>query len=113
MNLFSLDSQSSLEFPAALAERYRPRQVADFIGLAKPKQIALALAARPFESGWTFVGPSGTGKTSLALALAAAIPCGDPSHPQPGMHPGPSERRFRKLPVRSDGRRQIPFDPCG
>jgi DNA polymerase III delta prime subunit len=32
------------------------------------------LAAKPFESAWLFIGPSGTGKTTMALALAAAIP---------------------------------------
>src|SRR5258708_37500753 len=32
------------------------------------------LAAQPFQSAWLFIGPSGTGKTTMALALAEAIP---------------------------------------
>src|SRR5260370_20160326 len=32
------------------------------------------LAAKPFQSGGLFIGPRGTGKTPMALALAEAIP---------------------------------------
>jgi DNA polymerase III gamma/tau subunit len=66
--------QGALDFPAALTEKYRPRAIADFVGLDKPKKILAKLAAAPFESAWRFVGPSGTGKTTMAMALAAAIP---------------------------------------
>lgn len=66
--------QSALAFPQALTEKYRPRAIADFVGLDKPKKILAKLAAQPFESAWRFVGPSGTGKTTMAMALAAAIP---------------------------------------
>jgi replication-associated recombination protein RarA len=66
--------QGALAFPQALTERYRPRAIADFVGLEKPKKILSKLAAKPFESAWLFIGPSGTGKTTMALALAAAIP---------------------------------------
>jgi replication-associated recombination protein RarA len=66
--------QSNLDFPAALTERYRPRVIAEFVGLDEPKKILARLAAQPFESAWRFVGPSGTGKTTMAMALAAAIP---------------------------------------
>jgi replication-associated recombination protein RarA len=66
--------QTAFEFPMPLAEKYRPRRIADFVGLEKAKKIVGKLAANPFPSAWLFVGPSGTGKTTLALALAAAIP---------------------------------------
>jgi replication-associated recombination protein RarA len=59
--------------PQPLAEKYRPRKVADFIGLERPKKIVGQFAARPYESAWLFVGPPGVGKTSMALALAAQI----------------------------------------
>jgi replication-associated recombination protein RarA len=67
-------SQSSLAFPLSLTEKYRPRTIAEFAGLAKPKAIISKLAAHPFESAWLFVGPSGTGKTTMAAALAELIP---------------------------------------
>jgi len=53
-----------------LTEKYRPRKVADFIGLDKPKKLCSRLIAAPFDSAWLFVGASGMGKTTLALALA-------------------------------------------
>ena len=66
--------QSPLGFPVALTERYRPHSISDFVGLEKPKKLCLKLAERPFESAWLFIGPSGTGKTTMALALAELIP---------------------------------------
>jgi hypothetical protein len=57
-----------------LTDKYRPSSIAGFIGLDKPKTICNKLAAKPFASAWRFVGPTGVGKTSLALALAAQMP---------------------------------------
>jgi replication-associated recombination protein RarA len=72
----SAPSQADLNFPAPFTERYRPRTMSEFVGLAKPKQVCKALAANPlqFGSGFLFVGPSGTGKTTMAAALAELIP---------------------------------------
>lgn len=67
-------SQSALDFPQPLTDKYRPRTMAQFVGLAKPKALCAKLAANPFPSAWLFVGPSGTGKTSMALALGEMIP---------------------------------------
>lgn len=66
--------QPALAFPASLTDRYRPRALDQFVGLDKPKKLARALVARPYSSAWRFVGPSGTGKTTLALAIAELIP---------------------------------------
>lgn len=60
-------------FPQPLAEKYRPRRIAEFAGLEKPKKIIGKFAANPYESAWLFIGPPGVGKTSMALALAAQI----------------------------------------
>jgi DNA polymerase III delta prime subunit len=60
-------------FPAPLTEKYRPARISDFAGLDKVKRILSRFAANPRPFGFFFVGPSGTGKTSMALALASEI----------------------------------------
>jgi DNA polymerase III gamma/tau subunit len=60
-------------FPQSLAEKYRPRSIAEFVGLEKPKKILTKFANAPYQSAWLFVGPSGVGKTSMAQALCAEI----------------------------------------
>lgn len=66
--------QSGFKFPVSITERYRPQSIDAFVGLDKVKKIARGLIARPMASAWLFVGPSGTGKTSMGLAIAANIP---------------------------------------
>jgi replication-associated recombination protein RarA len=73
-NLLQFPQQSGFEFPQSFTEKYRPAKIAEFVGLEKPKRICTRLAENPRESAWFFLGPSGTGKTTLALALADAIP---------------------------------------
>jgi replication-associated recombination protein RarA len=73
-NLFGTSATFQLAFPVSLTDRYRPRAIADFVGLAKPRAICARLAAQPFDSAWLFIGPSGTGKTTMALALAEMMP---------------------------------------
>jgi len=58
-------SASTLPFPQSLAEKYRPRTIAEFVGLDKPKRILAKFAVQPYPSAWLFVGPSGVGKTSM------------------------------------------------
>jgi putative ATPase len=70
----SQQTQPSFEFPQPLTEKYRPRTMAEFVGLSKPKAICAKLAANPIPSAWLFIGPSGTGKTTMAAALAEMIP---------------------------------------
>lgn len=62
--------QSALAFPQALTDKYRPHRIDEFIGLDKAKNVCRKLAANPMPSAWMFKGPSGVGKTTLALALA-------------------------------------------
>lgn len=57
----------------ALTERYQPNHLADFAGLQRPRALLAHLAAHPYESAWLFLGPSGTGKTTMALALASEM----------------------------------------
>lgn len=73
-SLFTAESlQPAFAFPQSLTEKYRPKSIAEFVGLEKPRKILSKLAANPFPSAWLFVGPSGTGKTTMGLALAAEI----------------------------------------
>jgi replication-associated recombination protein RarA len=66
--------QIVFDFPMPLSEKYRPQRIQDFVGLDKAKRIVAAFIAKPYQSAWLFVGASGTGKTTMALALAAEIP---------------------------------------
>jgi DNA polymerase III gamma/tau subunit len=66
-------SAPSFAFPVSLSEKYRPRTVAEFVGLEKPKKILAKFARAPYPSAWLFVGPSGVGKTSMAQALCSDI----------------------------------------
>jgi replication-associated recombination protein RarA len=63
-------STATFAFPQSLAEKYRPRRIAEFAGLEKQRKILSKLAANPYPSAWLFVGPPGVGKTSMALAIA-------------------------------------------
>lgn len=62
-----------LAFPEPLSERYRPSRIADFAGLTEAKKILSGFAANPRNAGLLFVGPAGTGKTSMAFALASEL----------------------------------------
>lgn len=73
-SLFPQSEQPIFDFPQSLTEKYRPKTISEFVGLDKIKSVMRKLAASPFPSAWLFVGASGTGKTSMGLALAAAIP---------------------------------------
>lgn len=66
--------QGRMQFPASLSEKYRPHALSDFVGLDKPKRVLGHFAAAPFpNAAFLFIGPSGTGKTSMALALCEAV----------------------------------------
>jgi replication-associated recombination protein RarA len=67
-------SQDSFAFPEPLTEKYRPRTIAEFVGLEKPKKVMGKLIERPFASAWFFLGPSGTGKSTFAQAIAEQMP---------------------------------------
>src|SRR5687768_8983652 len=58
-----------------LADRYRPKTLAEIIGHEKTIERLRALIGRPGFSGGAFWidGPSGTGKTTLAHCLAAEV----------------------------------------
>lgn len=62
-----------LEFPVPLSEKYRPKKVEEFVGLLKAKRILGSFIQKPFDSAWLFIGPSGVGKTTMALAMVEQL----------------------------------------
>ena len=60
-------------FPEPLSDKYRPMRIAEFAGLSEPKKILTGFATSPRNCGFLFVGPAGTGKTSMGLALASEV----------------------------------------
>jgi replication-associated recombination protein RarA len=56
-----------------LTEKYRPHRINDFVGLAGPKKILSNFVKSPYGSAWLFVGGPGTGKSTMALALAEEL----------------------------------------
>jgi DNA polymerase III gamma/tau subunit len=71
--LSATSQQNDLAFPAPLCDKYRPRQISAFLGLDKPKKIMASFVANPRAAAFLFSGASGTGKTTMALALCDAI----------------------------------------
>ena len=57
----------------ALTEKYAPRKVADFVGLAAPKAMFSKLIADPYQSAWLSLGSPGNGKTAMAFVVAKAL----------------------------------------
>jgi len=66
--------QGNMEFPKTLAEKYQPQTVGDFIGIERPRAVLASFLKAPHSAAFLFLGPSGTGKTTMALALARALP---------------------------------------
>jgi replication-associated recombination protein RarA len=56
-----------------LARKYQPKTISDFAGLHKAKQILTNFVSNPFDTSFVFVGASGTGKTSMALAMVSEL----------------------------------------
>lgn len=53
--------------------KYQPATLDEFIGVAKPKAILKAFLEEPCSESFILAGDSGTGKTTMAYAAAAAL----------------------------------------
>src|SRR6059058_5614397 len=65
--------QGIIQWPEPLTEKYRPRTIGAFVGLVRPRKVLSAYVAKPYPAAWLFVGPPGTGKTTMGLALAEEL----------------------------------------
>jgi replication-associated recombination protein RarA len=65
--------QSRFTFPESLSDKYKPKRVADFL-VAFPRNVMLSLLRNPKPSAWFFLGPSGLGKTEMAMAFGNELP---------------------------------------
>jgi replication-associated recombination protein RarA len=61
------------DLPTALADRYRPKRVADFCGLPKVKTVIGNFLKQPTASAWLFYGPSGRGKSIMGMVMAETL----------------------------------------
>lgn len=53
-----------------LVEKYRPKKVQDFVGIPGAKKYIARLCKNPQPTAMLFIGPPGTGKTTMAMAMA-------------------------------------------
>src|SRR3989441_4353163 len=49
----------TIAFPVRLSEKYRPRKVAEFVGLPKAKRVLSKFVAAPYPCAFLFFGPPG------------------------------------------------------
>lgn len=56
-----------------LTEKYAPRRLSEFVGLAEPRKVLGKWLGAPYPTAFLFIGPSGNGKTRAAEAIARAL----------------------------------------
>jgi DNA polymerase III delta prime subunit len=69
----SAPMQTGFTFPESLSDKYKPKRVAEFM-VAYPRNVMLSLLRNPKPSAWFSLGPSGLGKTEMAMAFGNELP---------------------------------------
>ena len=69
-----------------LVESTRPTTIDGFIGIEDIRADMTDFVCDPYSSAWLFVGKSGTGKTTLAQAIASDIRRASPPYPFPELY---------------------------
>jgi DNA polymerase III delta prime subunit len=77
---------SSKPAPQNLLSKYAPTRLAGIRGQAEIVARLKAFAAEPYSTAFFFAGPTGTGKTSSARALAFELGCAVDAGPMGGFH---------------------------
>jgi replication-associated recombination protein RarA len=71
--LFEMQAQRGLNFPRPLVEEFKPTHLSDFVGLEKQRKILANFIAKPYPVAMLFQGAPGTGKTTMAYAVATEL----------------------------------------
>lgn len=69
----SYSPQEGFAFPPSLADKYKPKRLAEFLQVM-PRNVMLNLLRNPKPMALYLVGGSGLGKTEMSLALANEMP---------------------------------------
>lgn len=75
-NFFPEPETAPLDFGLPFTQKYQPKRISDFVGLGKPKAVLAAILKSPRPCSLLFVGPPGTGKTTIAAAFAKELGAG-------------------------------------
>lgn len=70
---FKLALSEPPKAPVSLTEKYRPRSLSQVVGQGEVLFRLQSFIEAPYSGAFLFVGPTGIGKTTIALALAAEL----------------------------------------